>query len=86
MRARFTDQQVVQADAVAMAQRSPTLARTALDDVGAGRLTPEDGQTKRAEPFALVELAAEIEALRFANSHGRRRSAPSVADPPVRPH
>jgi hypothetical protein len=57
-----------------------------LDDVGAGRLTPEEAQTERAEPFALIELAAEIEALRFANSQGRRRSAPSVADPPVRPH
>ena len=38
--------------------------------VGAGRLTPEEAQTisaiigKRAELFALVELAAEIEALR----------------------
>ena len=41
-----------------------------LDDVGAGRLTPEEAQTisaivaKRAELFASVELAAEIEALK----------------------
>ena len=41
-----------------------------LDDVGAGRLTPEEGQTissivaKRAELFASVELATEIEALK----------------------
>src|SRR4051812_1493396 len=41
-----------------------------LDDVGAGRLTPEEAQTisaivgKRSELFASVELAAEIEALR----------------------
>src|SRR3954452_1238059 len=41
-----------------------------LDDAGAGRLTPEEAQTisaivaKRAELFASVELAAEIEALK----------------------
>src|SRR4051794_31593864 len=41
-----------------------------LDDVGAGRLTPEEAQTisaivaKRAELFPSVELAAEIEALK----------------------
>jgi len=41
-----------------------------LDDVGSGRLTPEEAQTisaivaKRAELFASVELAAEIEALK----------------------
>src|SRR5215217_8091040 len=41
-----------------------------LDDVGAGRLTPEEAQTisaivaKRAELFTSVELAAEIEALK----------------------
>ena len=41
-----------------------------LDDVGAGRLTPDEAQTisaivaKRAELFASVELAAEIEALK----------------------
>src|SRR3954466_2793813 len=41
-----------------------------LDDVGAGRLTPEEAQTisaivaKRAELFASVELASEIEALK----------------------
>ena len=41
-----------------------------LDDVDAGRLTPEEAQTiaaivaKRAELFASVELAAEIEALK----------------------
>src|SRR6476620_4533598 len=40
-----------------------------LDDVGAGRLTPDEAQTisaivaKRAELFASVELATEIEAL-----------------------
>src|SRR3954454_9577613 len=41
-----------------------------LDDVGAGRLTPDEAQTisvivaKRAELFASVELAAETEALK----------------------
>ena len=41
-----------------------------LEDVGAGRLTPEEAQTisaivaKRAELFASVELATEIEALK----------------------
>ena len=41
-----------------------------LDDVGSGRLTPEEAQTisaivaKRAELFASVELATEIEALK----------------------
>src|SRR3954469_9771992 len=40
-----------------------------LDDVGAGRLTPDEAQTisaivaKRAELFPSIELAAEIEAL-----------------------
>ena len=38
-----------------------------LDDVGAGRLTPEEAQTisvivaKRAELFPSIELASEIE-------------------------
>ena len=41
-----------------------------LDDVGTGRLTPEEAQTisaivaKRAELFTSVELATEIEALK----------------------
>ena len=41
-----------------------------LDDVGAGRLTPEEAQTissivaKRAELFPSIELASEIEALK----------------------
>ena len=41
-----------------------------LDDVGAGRLTPDEAQTisaivaKRAELFGSVELATEIEALK----------------------
>ena len=41
-----------------------------LEDVGAGRLTPEEAQTisaivaKRAELFASVELASEIDALK----------------------
>src|SRR3954471_399704 len=41
-----------------------------LDDVGAGRLTPDEAQTisaivaKRAELFPSIELAAEIEALK----------------------
>src|SRR3954454_6593028 len=41
-----------------------------LDNVGAGRLTPEEAQTisaivaKRAELFPSIELAAEIEALK----------------------
>jgi hypothetical protein len=41
-----------------------------LDDVGAGRLTPEEAQTisaivgKRAELFPSIELVAEIEALK----------------------
>ena len=41
-----------------------------LDNVGAGRLTPEEAQTisaivaKRAELFPSIELAAEIDALK----------------------
>jgi hypothetical protein len=41
-----------------------------LDDVGSGRLTPEEAQTisaiiaKRAELFPSIELATEIEALK----------------------
>ena len=41
-----------------------------LDDVGAGRLTPDEAQTisaivaKRAELFPSIELAAEIDALK----------------------
>jgi hypothetical protein len=41
-----------------------------LDDVGAGRLTPEEAQTissivaKRAELFGTIELATEIDALK----------------------
>ena len=41
-----------------------------LDDIGAGRLTPDEAQTisaivaKRAELFPPIELAAEIEALK----------------------
>ena len=41
-----------------------------LEDVGAGRLTPEEAQTisaivaKRAKLFASVELASEIDALK----------------------
>ena len=41
-----------------------------LDDVGGGRLTPEEAQTisaiiaKRAELFPSIELAVEIEALK----------------------
>ena len=57
-----------------------------LDDVGAGRLTPEEAQTissivaKRAELFASVELATEIEALKsqlaaVVGTQRRRRSA-----------
>ena len=45
-------------------------ARVRLDDVGAGRLTPEETQTiaaivaKRAELFPSIELATEIDALK----------------------
>src|SRR3954447_3423755 len=52
-----------------------------LDDVGAGRLTPEEAQTisaivgKRAELFPSIELAAEIEAL-------KRQLAVVVGRPP----
>jgi hypothetical protein len=55
-----------------------------LDDVGAGRLTPEEAQTisaivaKRAELFASVELAGEIDALKEqARSSQRSRSGSS---------
>ena len=55
-----------------------------LDDVGAGRLTPEEAQTisaivaKRAELFPSIELASEIEALKaqlaaVVGVHPRRR-------------
>ena len=48
----------------------PAVDADLLDDVGAGRLTPGEAQTisaivaKRAELFASVELASEIEALK----------------------
>src|SRR4051812_43528827 len=55
-----------------------------LDDVGSGRLTPEEAQTisaivgKRAELFASVELAAEIDALKaqLAAIVGAQRPTP----------
>ncbi len=60
-----------------------------LDDVGAGRLTPEEAQTisaiadKRAELFASVELASEIEALKaqLAAVVGRPPSPTSIRRP-----
>ena len=64
-----------------------------LDDVGAGRLTPDEAQTisaivaKRAELLASIELAAEIEALKaqLAAVVGAPRA--DIADPPpVRDH
>ena len=60
-----------------------------LDDVGAGRLTPEEAQTisaivaKRAELFA----GDRDRSLEGAARCGRRRSAPAITDPPpVRDH
>jgi hypothetical protein len=60
-----------------------------LDDVGAGRLTPEEAHTisaivsKRAELFGTIELAAEIEALKaqLAEVVGR----PTLLSPIRRP-
>ena len=64
-----------------------------LDDVGAGRLTPEEAQTisaivaKRAELFASVELATEIEALKAQLAAVVGAQRPPIADPPpVRDH
>jgi hypothetical protein len=60
-----------------------------LDDAGAGRLTPEEAQTisaivaKRAELFASVELAAEIEALKVQLA--ALGSAPRLPPPIRRP-
>ena len=54
-----------------------------LDDVGAGRLTPEEAQTisaivaKRAELFPSIELAAEIDALKAQLAGVVERSPPS---------
>ena len=59
-----------------------------LDDVGAGRLTPEEAQTisaivaKRAELFTSVELAAEIEALKAQLAASWQRPTPAVAHTP----
>jgi len=61
-----------------------------LDDVGAGRLTPEEAQTisaivaKRAELFASVELAAEIEALKAQLAALGSAGAVSVGPAPKR--
>ena len=58
-----------------------------LDDVGSGRLTPDEAQTisaivaKRTELFASVELAAEIEG---APRRCRRHPPPSTDPPPCR--
>src|SRR5215213_3293590 len=54
-----------------------------LDDVGAGRLTPEEAQTisaivaKRAELFPSIELAVEIEALKAQLATSRHSTPPS---------
>src|SRR4051794_10251073 len=60
-----------------------------LDDVGAGRLTPEEAQTisaivaKRAELFPSIELATEIEALKvkLADLVGRPPSPTPIRRP-----
>ena len=60
-----------------------------LDDVGAGRLTPDEAQTisaivaKRAELFASVELASEIEALKaqLATMVGTQRAPSPIRRP-----
>ena len=64
-----------------------------LDDVGTGRLTPEEAQTisaivaKRAELFASIELASEIEALKAQLAAVVGAPRPPIADPPpVRDH
>src|SRR5215207_8433517 len=64
-----------------------------LDDVGTGRLTPEEAQTisaivaKRAELFPSIELAAEIEALKVQLAALGSGPTPAAADPPpVRDH
>jgi hypothetical protein len=54
-----------------------------LDDVGAGRLTPEEAQTisaivaKRAELFPSIELAVEIEALKAQLATIRHSTPPT---------
>ena len=64
-----------------------------LDDVGAGRLTPEEAQTisaivaKRAELFASVELASGDRSSQSATRCGRWCPTRADADPPpVRDH
>src|SRR3954464_11847799 len=60
-----------------------------LDDVGAGRLTPEEAQTisaivaKRAKLFPSIELASEIEALKaqLATMIGTRGSPSLIRRP-----
>ena len=60
-----------------------------LDDVGAGRLTPDEAQTisaivaKRAELFPSIELAAEIAALKaqLAAVVGTQRPSASIRRP-----
>ena len=60
-----------------------------LDNVGAGRLTPDEAQTistivaKRAELFASVELAAEIEALKAQLAAVVGVHPPDANPPPV---
>jgi len=57
-----------------------------LDDVGAGRLTPEEAQTisaivaKRAELFPSIELAVEIEALKAQLATIRHSTPPTSRD------
>src|SRR6476659_9834996 len=60
-----------------------------LDDVGAGRLTPDEAQTisaivaKRAELFPSIELAVEIEALKaqLATMVGTHRAPSPIRRP-----
>ena len=60
-----------------------------LDDVGAGRLTPDEAQTisaivaKRAELFGTVELAGDIEALKaqLAAVVGAQRAMSPIRHP-----
>ena len=61
-----------------------------LDDVGSGRLTPDEAQTisaivaKRTELFASLELAAEIDTLKAHLGAVVSTPPPSTDPPPCR--
>ena len=64
-----------------------------LDDVGSGRLTPDEAQTisaivsKRAELFGTIELTSRDRNVEIAARRRRTRPATVIADPPpVRDH